>query len=85
MKLEALVRSRILSCLIQPPLLGIMVPYTYVNDIVVKSDKKEMHIEDLQETFANLRKSGLKLNPDKCIFSIYKGKLLGCLVFARRN
>ena len=55
----------------------------YVNDIVVKSDKKEMHIEDLQETFANLRKSGLKLNPDKCIFGIRKGKLLGCLVLAR--
>ena len=60
-----------------------MVPYTYVNDIVVKSDKKEMHIEDLQETFTNLRKSGLKLNPDKCIFGICKGKLLGCLVLAR--
>ena len=39
----------------------------YVDDIVVKSDKKESHIQDLQETFKNLRKSGLKLNPDKCI------------------
>jgi hypothetical protein len=55
----------------------------YVDDIVVKSDKKEMHIKDLQETFANLRKSGLRLNPDKCIFGIRKGKLLGCLVSAR--
>ena len=55
----------------------------YVDDIVVKSDKKETHIQDLQETFKNLRKSGLKLNPDKCIFSIKKGKLLGCLVSAR--
>ena len=27
-----------------------------------------------------MRKTGLKLNPDKCIFSIKKGKLLGCLV-----
>ena len=55
----------------------------YVDDIVVKSDKKETRIEDLQETFANLHKSGLKLNPDKCIFGIQKGKLLGCLVSAR--
>ena len=55
----------------------------YVDDIVVKSDKKDTHIQDLQETFKNLRKSGLKLNPDKCIFSIKKGKLLGCLVSAR--
>ena len=37
----------------------------YVDDIVVKSDKNETHIEDLQETFTNLCKSGLKLNPDK--------------------
>jgi len=57
----------------------------YVDDIVVKSDMKETHIEVLQEIFANLHKSDLKLNLDKCIFSICKGKLLGCLVFARRN
>jgi hypothetical protein len=56
---------------------------TYVDDIVVKSDKKDTHIEDLQETFTNLHKSGLKLNPDKCIFGIQKGNLLGCLVSAR--
>ena len=55
----------------------------YVDDIMVKSDKKETHIQDLQETFKNLRKIGLKLNPDKCIFGIKKGKLLGCLVSAR--
>ena len=55
----------------------------YVDDIVVKSNKKETHIQDLQETFKNLRNSGLKLNPDKCIFGIKKGKLLGCLVLAR--
>ena len=29
----------------------------YVDDIVVKSDKKETHIQDLQETFGNLTKS----------------------------
>ena len=55
----------------------------YVDDIVVKSNKKETHIQDLQETFKNLRKTSLKLNPNKCIFGIKKGKLLGCLVLAR--
>ena len=55
----------------------------YVDDIVIKSDKKETHIQDLQETFENLTKSGLKINPEKCIFGIKKGKLLGCLVSAR--
>jgi hypothetical protein len=34
----------------------------------------------LQETFANFRKAGLKLNPEKCIFKVNKGKFLGCLV-----
>jgi hypothetical protein len=35
---------------------------------------------DLQETFANFRKAGLKLNPDKCVFGVKKSKFLGCLV-----
>jgi hypothetical protein len=36
---------------------------TYVDDIIVKSTKQEIHITDLQQTFANFRKVGLKLNP----------------------
>jgi hypothetical protein len=38
---------------------------TYVDDIIVKSTKQEIHIADLQETFANFRKACLKLNPKK--------------------
>jgi hypothetical protein len=53
---------------------------TYVDDIIVKSTKKENHIADLQETFANFRQAGLKLNPEKCVFRVKKGKFLGCLV-----
>ena len=53
---------------------------TYVDDIIVKSTKQENHIADLQETFANFKKAGLKLNPEKCIFRVKKGKFLGCLV-----
>jgi hypothetical protein len=41
---------------------------TYVDDIIVKRTKQENHIADLQETFANFRKVGFKLNPVKCIF-----------------
>jgi hypothetical protein len=37
---------------------------TYVGDILVKSMKQENHIADLQETFANFRQAGLKLNPE---------------------
>jgi hypothetical protein len=53
---------------------------TYVDDIIVKSIKRENHIADLQETFANFRKVGLKLNLEKCVFGVKKGKFLSCLV-----
>jgi hypothetical protein len=53
---------------------------TYVDDIIVKNTKQENHIADLQETFANFRQAGLKLNPEKCVFGVKKGKFLGCLV-----
>jgi hypothetical protein len=53
---------------------------TYVDDVVIHSKKKEQHIEDLRETFANLRKYGPMLNPEKCIFRVSTRKLLGCMV-----
>jgi hypothetical protein len=53
---------------------------TYVDDIIVKSTKQENHVADLQETFANFRQAGLKLNPEKCVFGVKKDKFLGCLV-----
>ena len=37
----------------------------------------------MQETFDNLRKNQLKLNPEKCVFGVSSGKLLGFLVSAR--
>jgi hypothetical protein len=52
----------------------------YVDDIVVKSVQRKDHISDLAETFANMRAANLKLNPEKCVFGIHKGKVLGCLV-----
>jgi hypothetical protein len=51
-----------------------------VDDIVVKSVQRKDHINDLAETFANMRAANLKLNPEKCVFGIHKGKVLGCLV-----
>jgi hypothetical protein len=58
---------------------------TYVNGIIVKSTKQKNHIADLQETFANFRQAGLKLNPEKCVFGVKKGKFLGCLVSTNRS
>lgn len=55
----------------------------YVDDIVVKSKQAFTHGKDLQETFENLRKYSVKLNPEKCVFGIRAGKLLGFLVSKR--
>jgi hypothetical protein len=52
---------------------------TYIDDIIVKSMKQKHHIADLQETFANFRKAGLKLNLEKCVFGVKKGNSLGAL------
>jgi hypothetical protein len=55
----------------------------YVDDVVVRSKKREDHISDIRETFASLRKHGLKLNPEKCVFVVRRGKLLGCMITER--
>src|SRR6187401_191100 len=57
--------------------------HAYVDDIVVKSRKEETLIEDLKETFDNLRAYKMMLNPEKCAFGVPAGKLLGFLVSNR--
>jgi hypothetical protein len=57
--------------------------FTYVDDIVVASRNKEDHLADLAETFANMRDARLRLNPEKCVFSVRQGKILGYLVSHR--
>jgi hypothetical protein len=56
---------------------------TYVDDIVIMSEKETDHIAGLAETFDNMRRNGIKLNPEKCIFGIRKGQLLDCMVSKR--
>jgi hypothetical protein len=55
----------------------------YVDNIVVKTHESHTFIEDLDETFANLRRVNIKLNPAKCAFGVLSGKLLGFLVSHR--
>ena len=47
---------------------------------MVKSWEARTLIQDLEETFASLRKVDLRLNPEKCVFGVPSGKLLGSLV-----
>ena len=52
----------------------------YMDDIVVKSRKGSDLSTNLEETFANLRRYDIKLNPSKCTFGVPGGKLLSFLV-----
>jgi hypothetical protein len=51
-----------------------------IDDVVVKTREDEGLISDLAETFDNLRKFKIKLNPEKCTFGVPSGKLLGYIV-----
>jgi hypothetical protein len=48
-----------------------------VDDVVIKTRNTDMLIADLEETFASLREYQWKLNPNKCVFGLPSGKLLG--------
>jgi hypothetical protein len=56
----------------------------YVDDLIVKSGERSNDISDLAETFANMRRAGLKLNLEKCVFGVTKGKILGCLISSKK-
>jgi hypothetical protein len=55
----------------------------YIDDIVLKSEKRGDLLDDLKETFDNLRKFKMMLNPKKCVFGMSSGKLLGYMVSSR--
>jgi hypothetical protein len=55
----------------------------YINDMIVKTTTEDDLITDLTETFANLRHYRWKLNPEKCVFGVPSGKLLGFMVSHR--
>jgi hypothetical protein len=50
---------------------------------VVKSEKRGDLLDDLKETFDNLRKFKMMLNPKKCVFGVSSGKMLGYMVSSR--
>jgi hypothetical protein len=52
--------------------------------VVIKTKNPDMLIEDLKQTFKNLNKWKWKLNPNKCVFGVPSGQLLGFLVSNRR-
>ncbi|KAK1681665.1 hypothetical protein QYE76_042513 [Lolium multiflorum] len=49
----------------------------YIDDVVITSKKGTTLIEDLKETFDNLDKFCLKLNPTKCSFGVLRENFSG--------
>ena len=50
---------------------------------MVKTKNPDTLIEDLKQTFENLKRWRWKLNPNKCVFGVPSGQLLGFLVSHR--
>ena len=55
----------------------------YVDDMLMKSQPEDDHLDDLKETFDTLRSYNMKLNPSKCAFRVTVGKFLGFMVSQR--
>ena len=55
----------------------------YVDDIMVRSKWADHLVANLEQTFAKLRANGIKLNPEKCVFGVPRGMLLGFIVSER--
>ena len=51
--------------------------------MLVKRKEEFAHLDDLEETFATLKKHHMKLNPSKCVFGVASGKFLGFMVSQR--
>jgi len=52
----------------------------YVDDIIVKLKGQGDLIQELEIAFGCLRGNNIKLNPEKCVFGMPRGILLGYIV-----
>lgn len=55
----------------------------YIDDIVVKSQSYDEHLDHLSKTFLRMKEFDLKVNPLKCAFGVSVGNFLGFLVHQR--
>jgi hypothetical protein len=52
----------------------------YIDDVVIKTRKVDDLVNNLCIAFDCLRANGVKLNPEKCVFGVLRGMLLGYIV-----
>jgi ribonuclease HI len=55
----------------------------YIDDMLVKSVRKEDHLAHLREVFEILRRDELRLNASKYLFGVHSGKFLGHIISNR--
>ena len=55
----------------------------YVDDMLIKSKKRNEHLKNVRETLSRLRACGLRINPEKCSFGVSSGKFLGYMISQR--
>jgi len=55
----------------------------YVNDILIKSKRKEDHVSDIKATFDRMKQYKLRIKLQKCVFGVSSGKPLGHIVSRR--
>ena len=55
----------------------------YINDMLVKSVKDELHVAHLAESFQVLKNYNMMLNPTKCAFGVSAKKFLCFIVNSR--
>ena len=54
-----------------------------MDNMLVKSQWEDHHLEDLKETFDTLHSYNMKLNPSKYAYGVTVGKFLGFMVSQR--
>ena len=54
-----------------------------VDEVFVKAKHVKSLVDNLRLSFDNLRTYDIKLNPEKCVFGVPAGKLLGFIVSSR--
>jgi hypothetical protein len=67
---EGLKNAGLTFCRMTKSILKDQMTALHVDNIMVASRKKTTQIQDLAETFANMRRAQLKLNPEKCVFGV---------------
>ena len=56
----------------------------YLDDVIIFSRTEEEHVEHVKAVLGALRKNGLRLNPQKCVFGVHEIGFLGHVIKARR-